>query len=601
MPSVNVPGVGQLNFPDGMSQADMSAAIEKNFPTQMAAVRNKAQVQGWVKDAKTPTSFEAAAIPVGAALSDTGRSIKHLANLGLAGPSGTLAATVQNNADQANTDAQEQPARDAAFDANPRTYAGLYAPASVLSMAPLGEGVGGLADEAVAQGAPNLARLAAGVAGPQLPKASLLARAAAVTARSGTRGAIYGGQTPGDTATNVAGGALLGSAADAIPAGLSMLRGAPGEIGEAVTKARQAGYSLPPSEAAAQGAPAPIGKAIEGLTGSAKLRTSAAMKAQDVTDSLAAQDIGVAPGTPLTDAVLDKAREPWNQVYKEVGALSDDHGPIPTDTPYTTALSKIASDNSSSFGGNPDIQSLVEKYSQPSFTSSDAVDAIKSLRKNATSNYKASNAFQVKNAYELGDLADAQKSVADALEQRIDRFAKSAGSDDLVQRWQDARKQLAKINSVDSAIKEGTTNVSAPSLARSLNRGAPLSGNLRTVAQTANAFPRVLTEPSKLGNKVPINMLEGGIGGLGGLTAYLAGSPAIAAASAAGMVARPLARSALLSSGYQDRLAQQAPSLIDLLKTGAGKIPLPVRTGIKTVADPKAALIRYLLQASPQQ
>lgn len=30
--TVNVPGVGQLNFPDGMSDADMAAAIQKNFP-----------------------------------------------------------------------------------------------------------------------------------------------------------------------------------------------------------------------------------------------------------------------------------------------------------------------------------------------------------------------------------------------------------------------------------------------------------------------------------------------------------------------------------------------------------------------------------------
>lgn len=30
--TVNVPGVGQLNFPDGMSQQEMAAAIQKNFP-----------------------------------------------------------------------------------------------------------------------------------------------------------------------------------------------------------------------------------------------------------------------------------------------------------------------------------------------------------------------------------------------------------------------------------------------------------------------------------------------------------------------------------------------------------------------------------------
>jgi hypothetical protein len=32
VPTVNVPGVGPLNFPDGMSDADMSSAIQKNFP-----------------------------------------------------------------------------------------------------------------------------------------------------------------------------------------------------------------------------------------------------------------------------------------------------------------------------------------------------------------------------------------------------------------------------------------------------------------------------------------------------------------------------------------------------------------------------------------
>lgn len=35
--TVNVPGVGQLNFPDGMSQQDMAAAIQRNFPQLHAA------------------------------------------------------------------------------------------------------------------------------------------------------------------------------------------------------------------------------------------------------------------------------------------------------------------------------------------------------------------------------------------------------------------------------------------------------------------------------------------------------------------------------------------------------------------------------------
>ena len=43
--TVNVPGVGQLNFPDNMSQADMAAAIQKNFP----------QIHGQAAPAPSPT------------------------------------------------------------------------------------------------------------------------------------------------------------------------------------------------------------------------------------------------------------------------------------------------------------------------------------------------------------------------------------------------------------------------------------------------------------------------------------------------------------------------------------------------------------------
>lgn len=342
-------------------------------------------------------------------------------------------------------------------------------------------------------------------------------------------------------------------------------------VPDAVSQARTAGYAIPPSEAAIQGASAPIGKVIEGLTGSAKLRTSAAIQAQKVTDDLAGQEIGIPSGTPLTDAALAAARQPHNAVYKQVSGLSDSYGKISADPAYQGTLTKLSQDNSSSFGGNPDIAALVDKYNKPDFTSAEAVEAIKSLRKNATSNYKASNAFQVKNAYELGDLADAQQTVANALENQIQRFAqKIPGQSDLVQRWQAARQSLAKIASVDNAIKEGTTNVSAPSLAKQLNKGMPLSGNLRTIAETANNFPRVLADPSKLGNKVPINMWESGVGGVGGTAAYFMHSPALAGAVAAGLVGRPIARAGLLSKVYQDALVKKAgpainPKLASLL------------------------------------
>jgi hypothetical protein len=41
---VNIPGVGKLNFPDGMSQADMAAAIQRNFPQIHGAQQPQAPV-----------------------------------------------------------------------------------------------------------------------------------------------------------------------------------------------------------------------------------------------------------------------------------------------------------------------------------------------------------------------------------------------------------------------------------------------------------------------------------------------------------------------------------------------------------------------------
>jgi hypothetical protein len=49
--SVNVPGIGTLNFPDGMSQADMSAAIQKNFPQVSSAPAQQQQDQGFFSKA----------------------------------------------------------------------------------------------------------------------------------------------------------------------------------------------------------------------------------------------------------------------------------------------------------------------------------------------------------------------------------------------------------------------------------------------------------------------------------------------------------------------------------------------------------------------
>lgn len=329
-----------------------------------------------------------------------------------------------------------------------------------------------------------------------------------------------------------------------------------------------------------------MGKIIEGLAGSAKTGVDATVKNQAVTNRLAAQDLGAPKGALLTPETLDALRKPHNAVYNEVAKLSDlsyngprgqpiQVGKIKTDNQYFQDLNDIGRTPGNSFpdAKTPGIDDLKHQYAVKDFNSADAVLQIRTLRKNAQANYKAAGANVAADAPMLAEKAEAQMSIANALEGQLDRAATNLpgtlSDPTLIPRWKAARQSLAKINTVDNAIKAGTTDVSAPALAKQLNKGAPLSGNLKTIADTANAFPISVRDITAVRNKVPINALEGLMGGASIPAAMLLHEPHLAAAGIAGMIARPTARAGLLSGPIQKGMLPSQPinpllrSLID--------------------------------------
>ena len=363
-------------------------------------------------------------------------------------------------------------------------------------------------------------------------------------------------------------GALTNAGIQGLPmlagAELPELRAAPADVGPdvapEVAAAREAGIKLTPTQAQVPGGV--IGRGIESLTGTAKLERALSRVNAATVGRLAGEDLGIEGR--LTRARLTDAKAAPNAVYAEVSRL----GNIPVDDAFRQKIAGIENPTGRSFDFDtpPDIARLKEGYgSLQRFDADEAVEKVRRLRRRANANIK------VTDDPDKQALGYAQRTVADALEDQLERHvAATGGPSDLLQRYRDARVQLAKINAVDQALRAGKGQVSALNLAKQLDRGTPLSGNLRAVAEAAQHFPRAMQDLSKIRNEGPLSALdlklEGGLGILKPLAALKA-LPAFALP--------PVVRAILGSDLYQDAAfgPREAPTPPTPIKLGARALP----------------------------
>ena len=164
-------------------------------------------------------------------------------------------------------------------------------------------------------------------------------------------------------------------------------------------------------------------------------------------------------------------------------------------------------------------------------------------------------------AYRSGDtgMGKAAKQASNELEGMLERHLQAQGNTEALQAFQDARKLIAKTYTVQKALNEQTGNVSAQQLANDLAKGRPLSGDLLTVAQMGQAFPKA-TQALKEAPKAtsPLDFA------VAGMTAGATANPLAMATVAA----RPVARSMLLSGPMQRAALQPqafTPGMMGLL------------------------------------
>jgi hypothetical protein len=380
------------------------------------------------------------------------------------------------------------------------------------------------------------------------------------------------GQYAEDAGSFVVGGALGGAATaeetatKAADRGVRKLTEELKPLNRVTTKAAEeahtAGYSLPPSYIGGGGR-----RTLQTVAGGPKLNKDFSASNEEVTDKLAKLSLGLHPEEDLSPETLDRLKTEAYKPYQEVREL----GQMPADPEFDDAVKAAGrrfSERTTSYGGGYRYES-VAKEKQPYLDTHEVdaghtLDEIKALRASAKGNLAVYD--PEKNA-----LGYTQKEIAQAMEDRIQRYVKKVAQihpedaqvASLVHDLTQARSQLAKIFAVEDSMGAGG-HVRADDLRRMLDNKVPLTGPLRTIAETAKNFPDAVKHVADEGKTGVWSAVDYMLGGTG----ILSGHPAIAGLS----LARPIIRKSLMSEGTQRAMINDLRRTKGPIKKATGKV-----------------------------
>lgn len=383
---------------------------------------------------------------------------------------------------------------------------------------------------------------------PSFAKASPIVQGGATGAISGLMTPVNTGETGADLYGNVARNVTLGTAfGGAIPAiGKipSMLAGkAPSpQMQQAVKEARDLGYVIPPTQAN----PSLFNRIVEGTAGKLSTAQNASARNQEITNKLTAKSLGLPEDTVITPQVLTSLRNTAGQAYDQLGNI----GVIMPNKSYYDQLDNIkkpfvATQQSFPNQAPSPVINLINSLKSEFFDSSAAIEKIKQLRT------QADDAFRTGNT----DVGRAAKQAANALENAIEDHLTLTKQTDLLGKFRDARQLIAKTYTVEKAANQTTGTIDAKKLAAQLQKGKPLSGELKSVAQFSQAFPKASQATEPMGSLPQFSPLDYFAGLIGGVSTGGIGAGAV--------LARPAMRSLALSSPVQNRLLP-TPSTVTL-------------------------------------
>lgn len=338
------------------------------------------------------------------------------------------------------------------------------------------------------------------------------------------------------------------------------------KIAPEMREAREVGFKIPPGTAGTL-EPGGTGNVLAAIAGKDKTQQKFSFENQKVANKLGARELGLPEDTVLTPGVFERYRKQESSAYE---AVKTEQPSLSVDGEYKTAIDRLGGRRSAASSTFPDIAkdavikdvresllyekgadgNLVERSSIPTNA---AIEKVRDLRSNSRMNFKGADI--------AGDpgkkaLAEAQRDAANALDALIDRNLTQAGKRDVMERYREARANIAKAHELEDATDVTSHNVDPRYLGKRLANGAPLTGNLRVMGNAANLAPKAFQEPPKIGMLNPYSAVHGYMAA--GSLPFALTNPKEVAAWLAIVGSSPLARNALLSERMQQRIAPLA-------------------------------------------
>ena len=303
---------------------------------------------------------------------------------------------------------------------------------------------------------------------------------------------------------------------------------------DAAAAAKGAGYVMPPTSAN----PSKTNAILESLGGKLLTEQKASLKNQDITNALAKRALGLADDVQLTDDVIKQIKQTAGATYEQLKKA----GKFVADKQFGDDVANAAGGYKEFIKefpelANKEVDNLIAAFGKKEMSANGLVEGVKKLRFDAGKNLKSMDPEKV-------TLGRVQRKIAESVEDLMERNLNARGMGDVLQNFKQGRMLYAKASTVQESMDEAG-NVSAKAIAKMMDKGKPLSGELEQIGKFASTFPKAAQDVKR--SMLPGSPLDWA---LSGSVSAMTGNPGYMAL----LAARPAARSLLLSKPYQSMM-----------------------------------------------